>query len=716
MSSNVKHPDPPVKILIAEDSPTQAQKLQYILEQQGFGVTTAANGALALASARQHKPTLIISDVIMPEMDGYELCRQVKADEQLAEVPVILVTTLSDPQDVIRGLECRADNFILKPYDERYLLGRVQFVLINREMRRTDQPGMGLEIVFEGRRHFITADRLQILNLLLSTYEAAMQRNKELSLAQDTLQHTNAQLQQLTLQLEDRVRQRTQELEQINKALRESEEQYRGLFDSAFDGVVVQQDGIIRNVNRAYAEMSGYSIEELIGRDILEFTLPEQRDFVRSKMAEDELVYETVGLKKDGTEINIEVSANKCLYKGASARLAVVRDTTERKLLEEQLRQSQKLEAVGQLAGGVAHDFNNLLTVISGYTEIVLKRLKDNALRLYLEEIQKAGTRATALTRQLLAFSRKQVLQPKVINLNSIVSDLEKMLHRLIGENIELRTALSPALGSIKADPGQIEQIIMNLVVNARDAMPDGGKLTIETQNVELDGEYARQHLAVSSGAYALLSVSDNGCGMDEGTKSRIFEPFFTTKEADKGTGLGLSTVYGIVKQSGGNIWVYSEVGRGTTIKIYLPRVDEHAQEYSRDAASEEPILGAETILLAEDEEMVRKLARQVLEMYGYRVLEATSGMEALLICEQSHEPIHLLITDVIMPEMSGRELADRLAQCRPEMKVLYMSGYTDDAIVHQGVLDEGTNFIQKPFSPPALARKVRSVLHDSTT
>ena len=381
----------------------------------------------------------------------------------------------------------------------------------------------------------------------------------------------------------------------------------------------------------------------------------------------------------------------------------------------EQLRQSQKMEAVGQLAGGIAHDFNNLLTAITGYSELSLRRLQaEDPLHRNIKEIKKAGERAASLTRQLLAFSRKQVLQPKVLALNSIISDVEKMLRRLIGEDIELRTVLEPQLGSVKADPGQIEQVLLNLAVNARDAMPQGGKLTIETANVYLDGEYAAQHIAVKPGHYVMLAVSDTGCGMDEKTQARIFEPFFTTKEAGKGTGLGLSTVYGIVKQSGGNIWVYSEVGRGTTFKVYLPRVDEGAQEHMRSAEPEDAVPGTGVILLAEDEHMVRKLAREVLEMCGYKVLEAANGGAALLICERHQESIDLLITDVIMPEMGGRELATRLSQLRPEMKVLYMSGYTDNAIVHQGVLDEGANFIQKPFSPQTLASKIREVLGET--
>jgi len=379
---------------------------------------------------------------------------------------------------------------------------------------------------------------------------------------------------------------------------------------------------------------------------------------------------------------------------------------------EEQLRQSQKMEAIGQLAGGIAHDFNNLLTAITGYSDLTLRKLQPaDPLIRNVEEIRRAGERASSLTRQLLAFSRKQVLQPIVLNLNVVIAGLENMLQRVIGEDIELRTELDAQLGSVKADPGQIEQVILNLAVNARDAMPQGGKLTIETQSVYLEKEYAKQHISVSPGPYVILAVTDTGTGMDEETQRRIFEPFFTTKEVGKGTGLGLSTAYGIVKQSGGNIWVYSEVGHGTTFKVYLPRIGEVAEEYEPTVMTSERVEGTETILVAEDEEMVRKLAVQVLELYGYQVLEAANGGAALLICERHEGPIDLLITDVIMPEMSGRELADRLSQVRPDMKVLYMSGYANGAIGHRGVLEEDARFIQKPFTPDSLAHKVREVL-----
>jgi signal transduction histidine kinase len=380
---------------------------------------------------------------------------------------------------------------------------------------------------------------------------------------------------------------------------------------------------------------------------------------------------------------------------------------------EKQLVQSQKLEAVGRLAGGISHDFNNLLTVILGYTDISKRSLEEgDPLLRNLEEISKASERASSLTRQLLAFSRKQVKQPKVFDVNTVVSDHRKMLRRMIGEDVELRVSLEPELGNIKADPVQLEQVIMNLVVNARDAMPKGGKLSIETSNVYLDESYARDHVSVVPGEYVMLAISDTGCGMDEETRQQIFEPFFTTKEPGKGTGLGLSMVYGIVRQSGGNIWVYSEEGTGTTFKIYFPRVTAEAQEYKRTNGAAEVPKGCETILLVEDAALVRTLARQVLETAGYRVLEAASAEAALNVCEGINGTrIDLLLTDVVMPGMSGNEMSKILLARQPDMPVLYMSGYTDDAIVEHGVLEPGINFLQKPFSPGALAMKVREVL-----
>jgi len=387
-------------------------------------------------------------------------------------------------------------------------------------------------------------------------------------------------------------------------------------------------------------------------------------------------------------------------------------DTTERRSLEEQLRQSQKMEAVGRLAGGVAHDFNNLLTIIVGYCQLMLGSPEiDEEQRSKVEEIKKAGDRAALLTRQLLAFSRKQVLTPQVLDLNTVIGNLQKMIERLIGEDIELETIRHPQLDLVKADPGQVEQIIMNLAVNARDAMPEGGKLTIETANVEFDELYAHSHLPSLPGHYVMIAVSDTGTGMDRETQKHIFEPFFTTKELGKGTGLGLATVYGIVKQSGGFIWVYSEPGMGSTFKIYLPRVQEEEQSPASGKLEPDQLRGSETILIAEDEDSLRLLMRGILQRHGYKVLEATNGKDALCISERYEGPIHLLLADVVMPQMSGRELAHRITAARPELRVLYISGYTDNAIIHHGVLDPNTAFLQKPFSPDALAKKIRLVL-----
>jgi hypothetical protein len=419
---------------------------------------------------------------------------------------------------------------------------------------------------------------------------------------------------------------------------------------------------------------------------------------------------------KSGRAIDLEIAAHEIQYAGRSALLAVIIDITGRRELEEQLRQAQKMEAVGMLAGGIAHDFNNLLTIISGYGQLILNNLgPQDANRHSVEQIVKAGDRAAALTKQLLAFSRRQVLQPKVLDLNKLVASLSTMLQRLIGEDIDLRLVLRPDLGRVSADPGQIEQVLMNLAVNARDAMPKGGVLTIETANIQLDADYVSRHLAVRTGPYILLAVSDNGAGMDPATQARLFEPFFTTKGKGRGTGLGLSTVFGIVKQSGGSVDVYSESGRGTSVKVYLPRIDQPAAIESQDPGHVAR-RGTETILLVEDDEMVRHLVRETLVREGYRILDAADPIDARRISETFRGQIQLLITDVVMPKVSGRELAEMLAHGRPEMKILYMSGYTDSAVLNSGIFHKEVAFLQKPFSPAALAAKVREVLEGHGT
>ena len=503
--------------------------------------------------------------------------------------------------------------------------------------------------------------------------------------------------------------------------MQEAERRYRSIFENAVEGMFqTTPSGEVVAANPAMATILGYESPDELMASVTDlgtqvYVDPDVRarflaEFEKRGLIKD---FEARMYRKDGSTIWVSLggrairdSLGKIFqYEGS------IEDVSERKRLEEQLVQSQKMEAVGTLAGGIAHDFNNLLTAIIGYSQLAASRLNEGD-RMFkeIEEIRKAGMRAAELTSQLLAFSRKQVLQSKVINLNTIVENIGKMIGRVIGEDVQLVTSLEPTLGHIKADPGQIEQVIMNLAVNARDAMPHGGKLIIETGEILLDEAYARLHFRVRPGRYVMLAVSDTGLGMDAETQSHIFDPFFTTKEPGKGTGLGLSTVYGIVKQSGGDVWVYSEPGRGTTFKLYLPLAEEEVEESYRELLQTKST-GTETILLVEDETQVRNLAALVLRERGYEVLAASDGDEALRVAEQYAGRIHLLLTDVVMPQMSGKELSEEIKRTRLDIKVLFASGYTNDAVVHHGVLEANMEFIQKPFTPNNLAIKVRQVL-----
>ena len=866
------------RILVVEDSPTQAEDLKYLLEEHGYRVTATATGTQALVAARREKPALILSDIVMPEMDGYAFCKAVKSDPQLKDVPVLLVTSLARAEDVIKGLQCGADNFIRKPYEEKYLLARINYALTNRTLRENEKVQFGVHILLGGERHFITADRQQILDLLISTYEDAVHLNEDLKTREEQLARSNRTLvglyriakalntatserevieqvleramelpgvqagwiilregdaafrlagarglppaldapgamegdclcrrrqlsgelsqvtnilecerlqkasgdtrglrchasiplwvgdrtvglmnlvggheglfkdgelqilngignqialalerahlrEHLETEVEDRtaaLRIEINERELTEQALRMSEAKFRGLFEHVVEGVHQSTgDGRLLLVNPAFVRMLGYESEaEALALDFARdiYVAPEERaTFLRSLHEKGEVRnLEARFKRKDGQAITVLRNARVVRDEQGAALYfeGTIVDITERKHLEEQLRQSQKIEAIGQLAGGIAHDFNNVLTTVKGYCDLLSEAFDDSDVRKRdVAEIAKAADRAAALTRQLLAFSRRQILEPRVLDLRAVVAGLDPMLRRLIGEDIELATLPGRDLGRVKADPNQIAQILMNLAINARDAMSPGGKLTIETMNVDLDEDYARRHVAVQPGPYVLLAVSDTGSGIDAETLSHMFEPFFTTKEQGKGTGLGLSTVYGIVKQSSGNIWVYSEPGRGTTFKIYLPRVEEAVEPVAPDVARPQAVGGTETVLLVEDEEGIRKIVCRVLRLHGYTVLEAQDPKEGLALSAAHPGLIHLLITDVVLPQMSGAALADRIVQERPGTRVLYMSGYTDNAIVHHGLLDRDKAFLQKPFTPDLLTRKVREVL-----
>jgi PAS domain S-box-containing protein len=529
-----------------------------------------------------------------------------------------------------------------------------------------------------------------------------------------------------TLVVDRRLSAQAAALETSERALRAQQQFLRAVIDANPHLVFARDwDGQFTLANKALAEVYGTTPENLVGKRDADFN-PDQEQVARFRLVDRE-VMSTGEARLAAEELVTSATTGQARWfqtvkvplvydKGASPQvLGISTDITQRKRLEDQLRQAQKMEAIGRLAGGVAHDFNNILTAIIGHVDLLLEEEQEGGgRRVDLIGIKQAAERAAGLTHQLLAFSRKQVLQPKVLDLNALVNGTDQLLRRVIGEDVELRTVARPGLGAVEADPGQLEQVLVNLAVNARDAMPSGGRLTIEITNVELDQSYTRAHPPMAPGPYVLLTVSDTGVGMSAEIRAHIFEPFFTTKPSGKGTGLGLATVYGIVKQSGGYIWAESEPGCGATFRIYLPRIVTGAPA-AAPAGAMAAEGGSETVLVVEDEDVVRALTSKVLQKRGYQVLVASSGPEALGLASRHPGAIHLLVTDVIMPRMSGRELARRFATLRPEAKVIYVSGYPDDAIIRHGVLESGLVFLQKPFAPEALAAKVREVLDGAT-
>ena len=630
----------------------------------------------ALALLQEDKFDLVLVDLRMPEMTALDLLREAKHLGLLA--PFIIITGQGDEAAAVAALKLGAFDYIIK-----------------RDNYLTHLP--------HAIENAIARSQLIQTNRRLQTELAERERAEA----------ENARL------LVEGLGQR-QRLDEIIASV-------PGLVWEAW-GRPDEADQRTNFVSNHVERMLGYSVQQWLSTPNFWLSIVHPDDKERAAREAAEFFASGKGgisqfrwIARDGRVVWVEGHSTViCDNQGNPVGMrGVTTDITARKeaergraQLEEQLRQAQKIDSIGRLAGGVAHDFNNILTAIRGYAELMLLELAPgDPMRSSVTEISRAGERAADLTRQLLAFSRRQLLQPRVLALNSLIADSIKMLKRLLGEDIELVTLLDPELGNVKADAGQMEQVILNLALNARDAMPQGGKLTLETRNVILQEEYAQKHFSLQPGSHIMMTISDIGCGMDPQTLSHIFEPFFTTKEPGKGTGLGLSTVYGIVQQSGGSIWVYSEPGRGTTFKIYLPRIEEPLDEAGEKRIESDNPRGSETILVVEDDEIVRKLTCQALRRYGYQVIEAANGIEALLSCEKHPEPIPLMITDVVMPQISGPELATRLRLLHPETQVLYISGYTDDAVVRHGLLDAALYFLQKPFTPGALVHKVRDIL-----
>ena len=837
-----------VSILIVEDSPTQAAKLDLHLTQLGLQPTIAIDGEAALDLLERNQFDLVISDIVMPGISGYDLCRRIKSSEKWRNIPVILLTSLRDPMDIIQGLEAGADNFFTKPYEPEQLIKRVNNVLENRRLASEGKLRVGFEVSFLGRRFGITSDRQQILDLLISTFEQIIETNRELSLRKEELAIARARVENYARQLEEKVEvserryqalmqnaghaiitadrnariltfnRVAEELFQLSaeealgmslddiaevpeeisiaaaaahyfegrpnsfvgrgakeivcrrkdgttfpfeavvtdvtfgvdkvlcisgrdvterreaaEALRASAEQISLLLDSTGEGIyAIDVSGICTLCNPAAARMLGYeSPDELVGRNDIHETILRTvsdgagggaGDRLISRLVNEGTSFESdseVLWRKDGTSFPVHLSVYPIRRNGSIIGMAVTfSDSTERRQLENELRQSQKMEAIGKLTGGIAHDFNNLLTVVIGNLELLEDSVTDNPqAEQFAKSALGAAIRGADLTRRLLAFARRQVLEAVVCDVKELVGGLEDMLRRTLGEDVSLKMNLGPDLWKTKVDPGQLEHAILNLAVNARDAMEGGGALTVESSNELLDAAYAEAHAEVSAGPYVMIAVSDTGSGMPPEVIEKAFEPFFTTKPIGKGTGLGLSMVYGFIKQSGGHVKIYSEMGEGTTIKIYLPAERDGADAdplNKLDASSTKFAVSGEVVLLVEDDPSVQQVGAAILEYLGYQVIRVDDGPAALNVLEKG-ERIDLLFTDIMMRGgMNGIDLAQRVRKKWPNLRVLFSSGYAENAFVRRDALEPGTAFISKPYDRIKLAAILRKILDES--
>jgi PAS domain S-box-containing protein len=779
--------DQHASLLIVDDEVLHMKALCDTLEQEGYSTTGFTSAKEALQALRNREFDLLLTDLMMPEMDGISLIQAALAiDRNLAG---IVMTGQGTIPTAVEAMKIGAVDYVLKPFKVSVVLPVISRALNTRRLRLENIQlqetvaiyELSMTIAFardsdtilrkmvdaifqegdaasvsvllpadDGKELYVAVaagknaehlqgNRVPIPEQLANVQSTPLRGSNDIGsdisipmLAAGKLMgvlnfssdrpHRPVPLGRIkSLNILAGTAASALHVASLLDELRAAEQRYRRLADNAPD-IIFRYDLLPQRrcvyMSPAVTAVTGYKPEDFYADPdlVLKITVPEDRPMLQA-LSHDRLQGNTATLRwlsADGKTVWIE--QRTVLLRDKDLKLiaieGIARDITERVNLEQQLRQSQRMEAVGRLAAGVAHDFNNILTVIGGYSELALESMAaGNPHRGQIEQIRKAGDRAAGLTRQLLAFGRKQILQPRVLNMNVVVGSYSKMLGRVLGEDIELVTVMEPNVANVKADEGQLEQVLMNLSVNARDAMPDGGKLTIETRNVILDESYSQGHIEVAPGSYVVLEVSDTGCGMDSTTQSQIFEPFFTTKEAGRGTGLGLSIVYGIIKQSGGSIWVYSEVGKGTTFKIYLPRNNEQVEQ--RDAAvNHTPVSkGSEAVLVAEDDPVVRKLTCTILQSAGYKVFEAENGRDALEAFQRHKGQIAIIISDLVMPEFGGLALIEKIKEIEPAIRVLYTSGYSDEVIVRHGYVGTGIPFIQKPFGASDLLRKIREIL-----
>jgi len=689
------------RVLIVEAGETEAEHLQIALQEAGFTADIALDAEQALERLANPSVDLVISDILIPGSSGFELCAKIKADPALRRLPVVLLTTRRDPTDLLHGLECGADGFYTKPFDAARLIERLRNILQTRELRTQGGHRTGMVFSLFGQRLATDSTREQLLDLLISTFEDEVLANRDLERMRDELAEVRDQLE---------LRART------------SEERCLTIFEGISDGVLsFRGRGAIDTINPAALRLLDLRLDDALQKSLSELLAPASRQQLEQALArlDRRSGKVPVGIdgeiqRGDGALAPVEISLTR-MPSDASAYIAVIRDLSFVRAAEAQLQEAQRMESMGQLTGGLAHDFNNLLTVIMGNSEALCERLQDHPDLLRLADmVLGAAQRGADLTQRLLAFARRQALDPRPVDINALVQDMQQLLVRTLGGDTHVRFCLGSGLPTVMIDPGQLENALLNLCINARDAMPDGGRLDIETSVVELGDEYTEHQPGLEPGTYTLLAVSDTGCGIPPDVLQHVFEPFFTTKEPGRGTGLGLPMVYGFIKQSSGHISIYSEIGEGTTVKLYLPPAVPGPSTTVAPADDSAILGGTETILLVEDDELVRAFAEAQLRSLGYDVTSAASGPEALALLQEG-KPFDLLFTDVVMPGgMSGRQLATAAQALRPELPVLYTSGYSRDAIMHQGRLDAGVQLLSKPYRRRELAQRIRQLLDRS--